>query len=63
MLSLSKKAAMRTVGWVFGEAKSKEWCVDDVCTGKARQERILPKHHRDYPGRVDIGPGLATHHQ
>lgn len=37
--------------------------MDDLCRGKPRQERILPKHHRDPPGKVDIDPGLATHHQ
>ena len=29
----------------------------------AREQRFLPKRQLDRPGKVDIGPGLATHHQ
>jgi hypothetical protein len=37
--------------------------VDDLCSGKLGRREILPKHHGDPPGKVDIDPGLATHHQ
>jgi hypothetical protein len=54
---------MRIARWLFGEAKLKEWCVNDLLQRQARRERILPKYRRDPPGKADIDPGLATHHQ